>query len=260
MRSKPEIKWLIFGLSFLALLLIGVRLTRAAEVKRTPPPFSFQIGDMDSIHSLLTLLVTEPERKGTLEILLTQQVGTATKDAIKAEALVNPLAFGTPTVGTPIPTPILPTAGLGYMPTGIIKGDYPEAHLYYINPIIDDRWIGFIMNQRYIVYAGAKSDDPLQGILIVIVVPANGSNQQFQTYLAPVKSGSLAIQSESKGRLTITTKGGDTIYFDVPSQSFISSLTALSPATTTPITYVTATPFSTAPPILNNNNPAYPYP
>lgn len=255
MKKQLVIKWLIFGLFLLAIFL-GTQMTQASQTGRVLPTSINQWMMVRDIDSLQTVIIDHPELKLTIIPLMTERVGTATQVAINIGENYTQSASGKISVVTPVPPlPDLPTTTI--FPTKIEQGDFSTfIHSNLFNDNIESVWSGQIMNQNIYVFSGAEDVDPMQGVLDIQVMARSTYPQTWVRYLSPVRSGSLRIQSIDGYRLTLTTKSGVTIYFDVASQSFISSLDAVSPVTKTPMPNITPTSW----PTLNQNTYSTPFP
>jgi hypothetical protein len=95
------------------------------------------------------------------------------------------------------------------------------------------------------LYAGASSDDPDQGVIVFSI-----NNSQFEYYPTPTRHGAVRVVIVQDNRLTLVSTDGTIYYFDIPSLSYVSSMTEFAPSITPPPTrtpfppnYVTATPY-----------------
>ena len=99
-------------------------------------------------------------------------------------------------------------------------------------------WQGYIDNSLVLVAAGSESNNPQQGIVVVLDGGFKGSRQSFPT---PSATGSIRITEEDNGILTIKsitgtvmtysgssnglnsiqTQGGITYYFDIRNKIFV---------------------------------------
>ncbi len=111
-----------------------------------------------------------------------------------------------------------------------------------------NRWQDFVKGERIIVYVGARVDQSsstpvkTQGIVIVKVYSKYLSNNSRVVYEAPDKTGMLKIVAADGYRLTLLGQNGETLYFDVPTRQFVSSLDiAITAPTTTPLPPITPT-------------------
>jgi hypothetical protein len=124
-------------------------------------------------------------------------------------------------------------------PTGIIEGDEGgvDPFLLRLGYSIQNAWWQDLGNNTWVgVYAGTHTDDPTQGLVVVVSLPHD------VVYTTTVKAGSLRIVAEANFRLTLLSTDGTTFYFDVPGRQFVDSLTEVVP-TVTP--YMTETPSAT---------------
>jgi hypothetical protein len=139
----------------------------------------------------------------------------------------------------------LPTGKVIYLPTGTMdNGFYMDAgKLLGIKAL--NGWSGIWDGKAIAIYAGATSDDPDQGVIAVAI-----NSAPFGNFPTPTKHGAVRVVSEQNNRLTLVSTDGTTYYFDIPSFSYVSSLTAFAPSITPPPTrtpfppnYVTETPY-----------------
>jgi hypothetical protein len=93
------------------------------------------------------------------------------------------------------------------------------------------------------VFAGARQSDPEQGVIFTQWELPNGSIGRFID--TPIKAGSVRIIAEQNYRLTLQAADGTLFYFDVPAQTFVSSLTEIAPTITPPPTYTPTQPAPT---------------
>jgi hypothetical protein len=139
----------------------------------------------------------------------------------------------------------LPTGKAIYLPTGTMDyGFYLDAgKLLGIKAL--NGWFGLWDGKSIAIYAGATSDDPDQGVIAVAI-----NSAPFGNFPTPTKHGGVRVVGEHDNRLTLVSTDGTTYYFDIPSLSYVSSLTAFAPSITPPPTrtpyppnYVTETPY-----------------
>jgi hypothetical protein len=218
MKNKIILKWLLI-LGCMALILgLGVLKTRISLAgSDTPTPNPHQLEVLNMIHDAQFALTGMPENSQIYERKLSNAVGLATEMALN---IGKPRK--TRPAWTPVPTQIFPT-----WETGMSEGD--PAH---IGDDIENTWSGGFGGQNYQVSAGSLAGDPDQGIVDVWVISQNFTQRRFARYPTPLKSGSARIQSWEGTRLTLTTKGGDTLYFEVTAQQFVSSMREVAPTTT----------------------------
>jgi hypothetical protein len=138
-----------------------------------------------------------------------------------------------------------PTGIVIHLPTGTMDyGFYLDAgKLLGIKAL--NGWFGLWDGKAIAIYAGAASDDPDQGVIAVAI-----NNAPFGNFPTPTKHGGVRVVGEHDNRLTLVSTDGTTYYFDIPSFSYVSSLTAFAPSITPPPTrtpyppnYVTETPY-----------------
>lgn len=95
------------------------------------------------------------------------------------------------------------------------------------------------------VQAGAIASDPQQGIVIVTRELTNSRSGGF--YTTPLKAGAVHIVADDDNRLTLQTDSGEVFYFDVPGQTFVTSLTEVAPTVTPAPTFTLEPPTASAP-------------
>jgi hypothetical protein len=150
------------------------------------------------------------------------------------------ISRATDQASTPRPTEIVI-----YLPTGTMESGYAMAtgKLLGINAV--NGWSGLWDGKSIAIYAGATSDDPDQGVIAVGI-----NSAPFGNFPTPTKHGGVRVVGEHDNRLTLVSTDGTTYYFDIPSFSYVSSLTVFAPSITPPPTrtpfppdYVTETPY-----------------
>jgi hypothetical protein len=142
---------------------------------------------------------------------------------------------------TPEPPPSGPPPT--YTPEPFVSGIFPDTYGPLVPTFIpSSHWQGVVNGEQTTVYAGALKSDAVdnpisdQGVVYVVVYSADLSTRQEKQYDAPGSTGLLTVTAESHFRLTLSVAGGVMSYFDIPSRSFVSSLTATVQAqTVTPI-------------------------
>jgi hypothetical protein len=139
----------------------------------------------------------------------------------------------------------LPTAKAIYLPTGTIEDGREKVAGKLLGITALNGWFGFWDGNEVSVYAGASYDDPDQGVIVILMRNAPEGNLP-----TPTKHGAVRVVSVNNNRLTLVSTDGTTYYFDIPSLSYVSSLTVFAPSITPPPTrtpyppnYVTETPY-----------------
>lgn len=102
-------------------------------------------------------------------------------------------------------------------PTGIFEQrQAPFSSALYR---ITNHWQGKIGDEFVTVYAGAKTADPTQGVVVVLTTSAiDLSDRTLQTgglYLTAEKLGALKLVAAQGTRLTLVTPGGKNYVFDL---------------------------------------------
>jgi len=128
--------------------------------------------------------------------------------------------------------------------------DYPRTGIFFSGPPLfvdikyENYWSGWILGEYVNIYAGAYYNYPEQGV--IVVNPINSDKMVGSRHPTPIKAGTLIIIKEENQRLVIRSKNGLTFYFDAPSLTFVSSISAHAP-TITPIFSIIATPTAISP-------------
>ena len=152
------------------------------------------------------------------------------------------------------PTSALPAT---FPPTG--TDESPETILVGKQLGFDvlNAWGGILNGKPVSVFAGASSTDRNQGEIFILIYDAIA-----RRFLTPTKHGAVRVVSEQDNRLTLVSTDGATYYFDIPSLSYVSSLTVFAPSITPPPTrtpvppnYVTETPTPYPAPFILNPYP-----
>jgi hypothetical protein len=111
------------------------------------------------------------------------------------------------------------------LPTGLFQtGQAPFSSRLYK---IENQWQGVIGSELIRVYAGAKTADPSQGVLVILTNDvkdlSDRTPQSGGLVLSPGRSGGFRIVSAEGTRLTLTNPGGQTFVFDVATRSLTRS-------------------------------------
>jgi len=127
-------------------------------------------------------------------------------------------------------------AGNGYLTHH--HGRSKEAHMKMIREY-SAAWIKDDPDDYYIVWAGVDADDENQGVIIVDrqLLKADWGESWIDT---PIKSGPVWIVDAVGDRLILNSEGGTTFYYDLPSASFVSSLSEIVPSLTPAPTFTPA--------------------
>lgn len=108
-------------------------------------------------------------------------------------------------------------------PSGIFERSQApfSATLYQIT----NQWQGQIGSEFVRVYAGAKTADPTQGIIVVLTTStvdlADHTRQTGGLFLTPDKLGALRIVSANGPQLTLVTPGGRQFMFDAAARTLV---------------------------------------
>ena len=97
-------------------------------------------------------------------------------------------------------------------PTGIIEEDESPVPTGYT---ITNRWVKAVAGGYLVVYAGALSDDPLQGVLVEVRFAAGDAIPTRKVRVAPTAAGALRIVAARGDALTLRSSEGDSFVYDV---------------------------------------------
>jgi hypothetical protein len=114
-------------------------------------------------------------------------------------------------------------------PTGIYEDLTAFFHEGYR---MQNVWQELVGGYWAYVAAGARTDDLEQGWIFSRWELPDAAIGEF--YRTPQRAGSVHIVAEQNARLTLVSANGTTFYWDIPSQSFVDSLTAVAPTITPP--------------------------
>ena len=159
-----------------------------------------------------------------------------------AERVATEQAKGQPAPKNPDQTPeLIPVKDPIFQP-GIFEGQAGEFKPSQAK--IQNRWQGIVNGDYVIVFAGSLGSDSEQGIIYVQQISSNKRSTTWTSYPTPERRGSVRIVQAEIFRLVLDTGNGNTFYFDVPAQRYLSSLTEIV-STITPI----STPLPTTAPV-----------
>lgn len=117
-------------------------------------------------------------------------------------------------------------------PTGIFEAG---AEFYHQGYRMQNAWQNLVNGYWADVVAGAYANDPEQGVIFSSWHFPNAAIGRF--YDTPTRAGSVRIIAEQNYRLTLEAADGTIFYWDIPSQSFVASLTDIVATTTPPPTH-----------------------
>ena len=128
--------------------------------------------------------------------------------------------------------------------TGIFEGS--GGALRPAQAVLINRWQGIVNHVLTIVFAGYTGGDREQGIVYIQRMSGERKSVSWSSYPTPVRSGPVRILSAEGYRLILSTEAGDILYFDVPGDRFVSSLSevvpTITPQPTKPLT-ILSTPY-----------------
>lgn len=199
-KNTPPLKgsralWLALGLLALALAVP----TAALGLGAVAPPVTATAG------------AATPTRDA---LGLTKQAYEDRYAAARATARGQDHSQSIPPPHMPTHAPVLPgqrtQAGDGtIIETGLAP--YPGSSYRFEN-----RWVMETPARTIIVYAGALTPDPAQGVVVVDSSPRGVGGR----YPTPTKSGSVHITGADGQRLTLAAADGTTFVFDVAARVF----------------------------------------
>ena len=257
MKKRNILSWMFPLVIILLIVILGMQIKQPSIAKEGDSTSTLNHDQQDLLQiiqaaqSHLTQYPDDPTEQAIAQTRIAKHAEVATE---VAENIINPKPTKKIEPFIPVESTIIPN------PTGIFPSRPSMGSFHsWVDIVPENVWFGNIMGQNVTVFAGASGDDPNQGLLYVIVVSNNGAHYTWGGYPTPVKSGSVHIESYDGSRLTLKTKGGDSLYFDAAALRFISSLSEIVPTITPlPNTHPTVIP-TMAPNLTPNVNPN-PYP
>jgi hypothetical protein len=218
-------------------ILIRFTVANTASGQPYPPPSDSYIADLleeiETDRELLAGDSLDEQMRRSIEEKLEIAIRIATRVS-RPWAIVDPLE-----------TPVLIPLENSPFQTGIFEGS--GGALRPAQAVLFNRWQGIVNNVMTIVFAGYTGDDREQGVVYIQRISDETRSVYWSSYLTPVRSGPVRILRAEGYRLILSTEAGDILYFDVPGDRFVSSLTEVVP---------TITPQPTVPLAL----PLQPYP
>jgi hypothetical protein len=109
-----------------------------------------------------------------------------------------------------------PTSGPSEYETGIVNDDESPSREF----VVRNRWGGKVQGHQYVVFAGARTSDASQGVLLVQEVTADGEASEPDPYEAPPGTGALRVVSVEGARLTLSTDSGTRYVFNMVALRF----------------------------------------
>jgi hypothetical protein len=128
-------------------------------------------------------------------------------------------------------------------PTGIFDAG---AEFFHEGYRMQNAWQNLVNGSWADVVAGAYANDPDQGVIFSSWQIPNAAIGQF--YDTPTRAGSVRIIAEQNYRLTLEAADSTLFYWDIPSQSFVVSLTEIVPTFLPPPTHTPTPSTPTLPP------------
>ena len=163
-----------------------------------------------------------------LSAATSQVTDVADRPSPQPSATITPASpTGSPPTWTPLP-----------FETGIFADTYGPLLRFFA---ASNHWQGVVNGQRTVVWAGARTGETFatsttdEGLLILQTLSADFTNSSWGTYSAPGNVGLLTVTAETNLRLTLNAANESTLYFDLVTRQFVSSLSEpISVATITP--------------------------
>lgn len=217
--------WRWFVISIVVFIFVGgfflVQLTQANPTSGHPYPTP----------SISYIASVEDEIKTYREMLngdLDEQTRRSIEEKLAmAERVATEQAKGQPAPKNPNQTPeLIPVTDPPFQ-TGIFEGQAGEFKPSQAK--IQNRWQGIVNGDYVIVFAGSLANDSEQGIVYIQQISSDKRSTTWTSYPTPEKSGAVHIVQAETFRLVLNTDGGNTLYFDVPAQRYVSSLTEIVP-------------------------------
>jgi hypothetical protein len=103
---------------------------------------------------------------------------------------------------------------------------------------ITNAWQELVAGRYITVFAGALSEDPEQGVLVIY----DDASNHCSIYTSPSRDGSFRIVDAENFHLALETTQKTKVYFDVLHPSFADSMNGNGGATITPFVFPTASP------------------
>jgi hypothetical protein len=239
--GKPvqEMVKLLLGLVIVAAITIAI-----ISTLREPAPGSVTVAASPSLTSSPQQPAT-PLQTTIAEVPYPVPAIALTPSAVAAETAAAEAIYYTQQAATAQAYTPLPTGKAIYLPTGTMENGFEMVAGKLLGIKALNGWSGIWDGKAIAIYAGATSDDPDQGVIAVGI-----NSAPFGNFPTPTKHGGVRVVSEHNNRLTLVSTDGTTYYFDIPSLSYVSSLTVFAPSITPPPTrtpfppnYVTETPY-----------------
>ena len=235
MNSRPYSRKPVYVFALLAAVLIAagwlIRFGYSSPMQE--PTLSPDQAAIAQIQSLLQTPV-DPQTQRSLTEKLDMAIRAATQRAIQPPAN--------------LPSPELIPLEDPPLPTGLVEGGTSDFHAWEAK--IQNMWLGYVNNNEHVVvYAGelgSETDDPGRGVVFVLRRTPDKRARSLNEYRLPKGTGAVRISQVNADFLVLTSTAGETFYFYIPGQGFVSSLDETLP---------TVTPLPTATPWPGAGNP-----
>ncbi len=186
-----------------------------------------------------------PAQKQTLEAEVEQ-----TRDALLTVSTTPIFLLPPPAQPPEIHLPVGTPAGDGLITTDFLPRFRGTTNAWY-----QTTDYGFLF-----VYAGGSIVTPLRpestGFIVVAQEYTNGGQSDYATYILSFPPGPYSIEDAVGDRLIIQTSNNEVLYFDVPRQAYVTSLTEVIPTVTQSSSN---TPELTSTPIYDDDAPDDPW-
>lgn len=169
-----------------------------------------------------------PELERLQEQLLDPRLDVEARESMMKKIDLLKQAEADRQAGGPAPAPKVPpefpqqnqVLAPAEIETGIFPGS--EGMVKPSVAQINNYWQGPVDGQVVMAFAGALSDDPQQGALILATIPGDPMQEiGFVTYLSPAKGGTLRVSSETEGILTLSQADGAMLRFDMRARTYL---------------------------------------
>lgn len=162
---------------------------------------------------VVPLAVGSPSGSGADELPPEKQQAIDREEELAERGRQNPARV------PPNPEQAGPEVRPGPWPAGIFgkeEADFPTGSGYEF----ENLWRKVIHGQFVAVYAGGRSDQPTEGVVLVMTIEPGTWGHRFDAYVTPI-AGHVVIVSADGLRLTLRSKSdGSEVVFDVESRAF----------------------------------------
>ena len=136
----------------------------------------------------------------------------------KAIGELHPATYG------PNPlTPPIELRGMSWGPTSTPRSGIEDSHEDPVNSeyaMVNKQWSGPLNGSWVRVYSGYYGQQPEQGVVFVLVNAPGDKGYSLKEFPIPVKEGEVTITAANGLVLTLVTKEGTTLHFDIKALAF----------------------------------------